>query len=656
MRVRLPYYSATLLQLLIPLFLLWLIRFPFTFYNAAALGSPSFLRVLQLSWVGLKFDLCAWAWFNILFIFLRFLPFEFVIRKGYLLASNIVLFVCNLLLLLPALADIPFFAFNGSHLRWSSITTIWSDPNVYGIIFSFSKDYWWAFLSGVLLILLLSFIAFGISPSRLPWCRRDIFHAFLIRLGIFIAAAGISFICIRGHLGPGRPLSIGDATWGTSEAPELNIVLNTPFCIIRTLHNDFKVEEYSFFTKEKLNSIRSSLHKGKNRQKRYNLMVVAVESGSAIWLDSINPVKGDTIRGLMPFLDSIASRSVIFPRAYTTGVRSIEGITNIFGGVPTFNDMILMTSPYYANTFDAPASLLKEKGYSTRFYFGGNRGSFNIDQTLKTFGFDQIFSREDYGNDNDFDGAWGIWDHKMGEFAARDLTSLPQPFIAGWFTLNPHGPFDVPSDWQTEGYKAKDDMRRTVEYEDRSLRHFFEVAKTQPWYDNTIFLLIGDHGSRDLKGTVYDSPAVLPRIVMMLFSPDGSLPPAKIADRCVAQYDVVPTVLGLLGYPEEYVALGEDMLSQDHSGYAIMFINGAYRICSPRYAVCLSPDLKKIEGVFDVNSDYEMKNNLTDYDREEVRKMVEWGRAFMQDYSVRLNNNQLYKNKVSFIAGDVIEN
>ncbi|MDE6811155.1 MAG: LTA synthase family protein, partial [Muribaculaceae bacterium] len=467
----------------------------------------------------------------------------------------------------------------------------------------------------------------------------------LYRILTFLVAAGGTFICIRGHLGPGRPLSIGDAAWGTSEAPQLNIVLNTPFCIIRTLHNDNRLERLEFYTAEELSLRRSSLHKpdGKiiGQRLKKNIFILTIESGSPIWIDNLNPVAGDTVRGLMPFLDSLARKSAVFTRAYTTGVRSIEGISAIFGGVPTFNELILMTSPYYANTFDSPARLLGKTGYSSRFYFGGNKGSFNIDQTLKAFGFDQITGREEYGNDKDFDGVWGILDHKMGEYAARDLSSLPQPFIAGWFTLNPHGPFRAPGDLQSGGYKSSDNMRLTVEYEDRAIRRFFEVAGKQPWYDNTIFIIIGDHGCRDLSGTIYDSAAILPRITMMIYTPDGSLPPVVTADRCVSQYDIAPTLLNMVGYSSEYIALGEDVMSDQHSGYAIMYIKGGWQICSPRYLVRLSEDLNHIEGVYGIE-DYALQHNLENYDVSEIKDMMAYAQAFMQDYSERLNSNTLY--------------
>ncbi|MDE6299262.1 MAG: LTA synthase family protein [Muribaculaceae bacterium] len=645
--MRLRYYPATLLQLFIPLLLLWLFRFIFTFYNLEVLGNPSVTAILRLSLHGLQFDLSAWAWLNSLFILMRFLPFEFVGKKGYLLATDIVYLLANILLLLPVMADIPFFQFNGAHLRWPTIKTIFSDPDMHNIIISFSKDYWWAFLSAFVMIGIIAWSAFFIKPGPLPWGKLPRAKTFMLRGGLFVVSAAFTFLCIRGHVGPGRPLAIGDAVWGTSEAPQINVVLNAPFCIIKTLHRDERIERRNFFTPEQLASIRSSIHTPSDSlpSERKNIMVITMESGSSIWLPNLTPVKNDTTQAIMPFLDSISRKSVAFPNAFTTGIRSIEGITNIFGGVPTFNDVTLMASPYFANMFDGPASLLRDEGYATRFYFGGNHGSFNIDQTLKVFGFEDVITREEYGNDKDFDGEWGIWDHKMGEYAARDLSTLPQPFMAGWFTLNPHAPFGIPDDWQTEGYVSDDIMRKTVEYEDRALRRFFEVAKTQPWYDNTIFILIGDHGFRALTGTIYDSSFIMPHIALMIFTPDGSLSPRIIDDIAVSQLDIPSTVLNLSGYPHGYVSLGQNILSPEHPGYALMFINGAFQICSPRYAVRLSVDMKRIEGVYDITSDYAMSKPLTNYDKEEINKMLKWGRAFLQDYTDRLNNDRMSLSK-----------
>ncbi|MDE7159549.1 MAG: sulfatase-like hydrolase/transferase [Muribaculaceae bacterium] len=643
MKIHRPgYYAATAIQLLVPLVLLWLLRFPFVYENPEATGNLSPGRTFILACHGMPFDLCAWAWFNAPFILLRFLPFGFTRRRGYLLATEILFFVANLLMLLPAVADIPFFQFNSARLRWQSLTTIWSDPSMTGIVVSYAADYARYFLGALALAAVLGATAFCIRPKESKAETRTTRRKVLLRSVLLLGVAGVTFLCIRGKAGPGRPLSVADAVWHTQDAREANVVLNTPFCIIRTLHADERINPLTFFSAKELATLRDSRRRGTGQsvEKKRNIMVIALESGSSIWVDRLNPVENDSVRGLMPFLDSIASVSRVFPNTFATGVRSIEGITAIFGGVPTYNEMILLSSPYYANRFDAPASKLKEQGYSSRFYFGGNHGSFNIDQTLKRFGFDEIVTRSEYGDDSDFDGAWGIWDHRMGEYAARDISHLPEPFIAGWFTLNPHGPYDTPSDWQTTGYKSKDDMRRTVEYEDRALRRFFEVARREPWFDDTVFVFVGDHGFRDLKGTKYDAPGILPHIVMMVYAPDGSVEPG-VDSRVAGQYDVAPTLLALAGYPGDYISLGQSMLDDDRPEFALMYIKGTYRLFGKRYAISFSNDFSKVEGVYDRIADPAMTHPLADYDREEVKRLTELGRAFMQDYTTRLNKNIL---------------
>ncbi len=643
LEIKLGYYKSTLLQLALPLFLLWLLRYLFCFLNYSTLDSPSLLRILQLSCHGFRFDLSVWALFNSLFIVLRFLPFNFVEGEKYQRITSWIYFLSNTLMLLPAVANIPFFQYNGCHLRWNSLVTIWSDSNIHGIILSFAKDYWWAFLMAVLLIALIALAAFiiKVKPSRSSLTTKR--KRYLLKSTNFIFACLVSFICIRGHIGSERPLSIADGVWGTNKASEVNIVLNTPFCIVHSINKDGSIEPVDIFSGQELSKIRTSIHTPKDStlSTKKNIVVITIESGSSIWVKSLSPIGNDIEHALMPFLDSIAQESVVFPHAFTTGIRSIEGITGIFGGVPTFGDMILMTSPYFTNSFDAPASLLKNYGYSNKFYFGGNHSSFNIDQTLKTFGFDEIITRNEYGNDRDFDGEWGIWDHKMGEYAAEDLSKLREPFIAGWFTLNPHGPFSVPNDWKSEGYKSSDDMMKTVEYEDRALCHFFEEAKKQPWYKNTIFIIIGDHGCRDLKNTIYDSSFILPHITLMIFTPDGSLQPTRIDDKCVSQLDIPATILSLTHYNRPYISLGQNILSSAHPGYALMYIHGEYQVCGNKYTVRLSPDFRQAESVFDTTVDYSMKKPLKVYDRKEVKKMIEWAGAFMQDYTNRLIGNKL---------------
>ncbi|MCM1401685.1 MAG: LTA synthase family protein [Bacteroides sp.] len=640
------YYPITILQLFVPLLLLWLSRFAFAIYNSSLLGNPSIGHVFQLTIGGLRFDLCAWAYFNIPFILLRFLPFNFVQNKRYLLATNIIYTLANSAMLILALGDIPFYRFTGSRLRAGAITEMFQDPNMAGIIISYISSYWWAFLVGVLVIGLIAATAFLLKPAGGLITLRNSATTYSARSALLLIAGFLTFSAMRGQLGPGRPLSIADAVWYANTPTDTNIVLNTPFCILRSSTGAGKIEEVTFMNEAELNRLRNSVHTPSWPADSFthkNVMLITVESGSLHFLDRYNNVPGSQPRQLMPFLDSLASVSLVNTHVLATGRRSVEGITAIYGGFPTFGDMIYMSSPYNANTVDSHARLLKAEGYSTRFYFGGNHGSYSIDALLKAMGYDSVADRDTYGDDSEYNGHWGIYDHAMARYAANDLENLTEPFAAGWFTLDLHVPFNVPQHWRSDGYKnAEAGPLRSAEYTDRALRRFFELARTKPWYKNTIFIITGDHGSRDFKDTAYDTPYIQPHVMFIVYTPDGSIAPAEITDRYMTQFDIGPTILSLLHYAKPYVAVGSPMTDDTVPHYAIGFFNGQYQLTGPRYTITLTADCKGIDKVFSTAQDPLAKTPVADYDHTEVDAMLRFAQAFLQDYTQRLNANTLH--------------
>lgn len=637
------YYAVTALQLFIPLLLLWLTRFLFAFYNADLVGNPSFWRVLTLSGGGLRFDLSAWAYFNVLFIVMRVLPWQFVYNRIYLAISNTIYCITNFVMLAVAIGDIPFFRFSGSRLRLPAVQDMLREDALGGIILSYTGHYWWAFLLGILVLAVLIGVCF-IRPTGHLLTLRTRWLTFATRITLMFAALFLTFCAMRGTLGKGRPLSIADAVWYTSTPPETNIVLNSPYCVLRSVEGGSRVPEMNFFSEAEAESIRSSVHKAhKGELIRKNVVVITLESGSQHWIDRLNDVPGGKPWKLMPFLDSLASVSLVNRHMLATGKRSIEGLTAIYGGFPTFGDMLYMSSPYNANRVDSYARLLRDEGYDTRFYFGGNHGSYSIDALAKAMGYNAVIDRDTYNNDADFSGHWGIFDHAMGAYAARDMSALRQPFVTGWFTLDLHEPFNVPSEWNAKGYRnAEKGVLRSAEYTDRAMRHFFEIARTQPWYNNTIFIITGDHGTRDMKGTVYDGLYIQPHVMCMIYAPDGSIAPGEIIDRPMSQFDIGPTILSLLNYPKDYVALGSDMTDVTAPHYAIGFFNGQYQITGNQYHILLTENARAIDKVYDITADPLLKSPLAPPYPPETEKMLRWAEAFLQDYTHRLNSDSLH--------------
>lgn len=632
--------GATLWQLAVAFSLLWLSRFAFAAYNADICQIGSFGEILRLALAGVRFDLSALVYFNALFIVMRIVPFGFVYNRIYERVTMLIYGVCNSLLLAINLGDIPYFRFTGARLRWSNILNITTDSDIWRIILQYAGSYWWAFGSVVLVVALMIWLATRVrlrSPS-------GILGRIWMRIVMAVIFAGAAFLAMRGRVGAGVPLAIPDAAFAVEKSPQINVVLNSPFCILRSL-NRMKSnveEELAFFDETELGEIRNSVHDGADSLRKRNIVTIVIESGGSVWLDSIGPRIGGEKHGLMPFLDSIAGRSAVFVHTIACSRSSCGGFTAVSCGFPAFDPFYFMLSPYNKNTLDSPARLLSKKGWDTTFYYGCKHGSFNIDQTAFASGYSRIVDRETYGNDNDYDGMWGIFDYPMAEYIASDLGTRPEPFLANWFTVSAHGPFSIPDGWDTSGYKhAEASPERGLEYTDQALRHFFELASDQPWYRNTTFIITGDHGNRDFKGTDYDTPYIQSHIPFIVFAPDGSVASGFYEDRVFSQHDIAATTLALARYDEPYVQLGVDAFDASAESFGIQRISGRYMVVGPRYAIFTSPDVMTVEEVYDIIEDPAMKLPLSDYDSAEAHSLLRQAQAFLQDYTGRLLHDRL---------------
>lgn len=641
-------YRATLYQVVVAILVLWLSRLGFYYYNVDAVGEVSTGHLWKLMWHGLRFDISAALYFNALFILLRFLPFDFVAHRRYIRVTNWIFYISNAVMLLINLGDIVFYQYGGTRLRYAAFVDMLNDPEIVSIFFSYFADYWWAFIGG-LLLLVATFWLSGrakIQPGGGLVASTVVWKKYSARVGLLLIVAAMAFIGMRGRVEAGRPLSIGDAAWGTEKNGEINIVLNSPFCVLRSLSGANVIEPFEFYTADELAQIRSSIHHPVDSLGqgliRKNVVVITVESLGQMWLDMLNVIHDEPKRGLMPFLDSLATQSLVCTHTIATGRRSNEGANAVYGGFPAYEPFIYMLSPYNANAVDAAARLLKAEGYSTAFYFGGNHGSYSIDQLTYAMGFDRTVDRQVYGNDDDYDGAWGIFDHAMGEYVATDMSKMKEPFFTGWFTISNHGPFYVPSNWNAGGYRYSEPcVERSVEYTDRSLRHFFDVARRQSWYSNTLFIITGDHGCRSFKGTKYDTSYLQYHVPFIAYTPDGSIAPRRITDRVMSQIDINATILGLLNYTKPYISLGVNLLDDSARHYAITFGNNQFQVIGMKYLVQLSSDAKTVTAVYDVESDQQLTSPLTAYDQAQVDDMVAYCRAFLQDYSYRVINNKM---------------
>ena len=241
-----------------------------------------------------------------------------------------------------------------------------------------------------------------------------------------------------------------------------------------------------------------------------------------------------------------------------------------------------------------------------------------------------------FGGQDDFDGYWAIWDEEFMQYFALMLDTLPQPFMTTLFTATSHHPFNIPTRYQDTFRGGNLPVYRTIEYTDYALRQFFRTASQMPWYDNTLFVITADHTNVG-EQEEYKTDLGLFRVPILFFDPSGQLP-RGISQAVAQQTDIMPTVLGILGYPQPYLAYGIDLLATPpQQTWAVSYTNGIYQ-----YVVgdtLLHFDGQKVIGLYNLATDPLLKHNLLTSNNTlpDCRHL----QALIQSYMQRMINNQL---------------
>lgn len=644
------FYTGTLWQLAIMFLSFWFSRYFFYLCNTDTIGPLTVSEYWKIMWYGLSFDLCAFAYFNIPFILMRFLPFRSLQGKKWILASDIYLGISTSLMLILNIADFVFVSFNGGRMRWETLGGILGDGGIWGVLFSYARIYWYLYVFMILYLAVTLSLAFlprlvpvDPFPSLIEKRRR------LMLTGFFLVAGGLSFLAIRGTRS--KPLNIADPI-NFVDNKKADMVLNTPFTVVRTIGKTLSIERITYYPEEQLGKMRNDRHhfttadsiSGVSSQSGKNIMFIVLESGGAQLIDRLGFAKGEKRRNLFPFLDSLIDKSLVIEDVMATGIISNNGLNAMFMGFPSFDPLYFVTTSYVNEDYDTPAQLLKESGYYPKFYYGCNEGSFYIGPTMKLAGFADIVTKNNYTLPYESLSQWGIWDHEMAEFVANDISSLPQPFFAVWFTINAHSPFEVPGKFISSLHNEPDTPEIALEYTDYALKQFFTLADKQPWYEKTMFIITGDHGNRDFKGKPIDTPWIKYHIPFIVFAPDGSIKPKRLAGKVMSQFDIMPTMLHLAGYEGEFFSLGTDYFDPVKPHYAISKVEGRFMVTGNKYVIFTDVKGERILDVYDITTDQLLNRPLAEYDRNEVKTMHEWTMAFLQDYTNRILDKRMKLN------------
>ncbi len=367
-------------------------------------------------------------------------------------------------------------------------------------------------------------------------------------------------------------------------------------------------------------------------------MIILLESFSREHIGSLNRAyESGRYQGFTPFLDSLIPHGLYFD-AYANGKTSIQGIPAALSGIPSLMNESFIQSNYASGKYTSIAGLLKPKGYTTAFFHGGTNGTMGFDAYTKLVGFDHYYGRNEYNNEKDYDGKWGIRDEEFFQYVGKTINGFQQPFAAALFTLSSHHPYYVPPKYINLFRKGKLPIQQSVMYADHALKEFFYSVRHMPWYNNTLFVITSDHTSEGYY-PFYKSDVGQYSIPLLFLKPGSNL---KGKQTIVAQQtDIMPTVLNYLGYDKPYLAFGSDLLDTVSSQpfFSIHYITGIYGLMKDGYY--LESDGAKTTSLFDLKNDLLQKKNLRGSRPEIQSELESFLKAYLQQYNNRLIENRL---------------
>lgn len=318
---------------------------------------------------------------------------------------------------------------------------------------------------------------------------------------------------------------------------------------------------------------------GKQGERKPNVALIVVESLSAEYTGALGSKKS-----LTPHLDRLALESLIFTNFYATGTRTDRGLESITLSVPPTPGRSLVKRPHNEGMFSL-GRVLGEQGYEVKFIYGGYGYFDNMNHFFGHNGF-QIVDRSDFRSEEiTFSNAWGVCDEDLFRKSILEMRGSHQrgkPFLALILTTSNHRPYTYP-----EGrvrIPSGKGRAGAVLYTDWAIGHFLEEARKEPWFQDTIFLIVADHCANSA------GKAALPvhryRIPLFIYAP-GLVRPGKV-QVLGSQMDLAPTLLGLLGVDYTSKFLGRDLLRmRPEEGRAFMATYQKLGYCKGKSLVIL---------------------------------------------------------------------
>ncbi|WP_122417584.1 LTA synthase family protein [Pseudomonas viridiflava] len=438
----------------------------------------------------------------------------------------------------------------------------------------------------------------GVAGTRsiAPW---------YMRIGVFFLVLIVAVICARGTLRQGPPLRWGDAY--TTESNFANqLGLNGTLTLITAAKSrmsedrdniwkatlpqadaqqtvrDMLLTSHDKLVEPDIAAVRRDFTPpAENTLPIRNVVVILMESFAG---HSVGALGSDA--NITPNFDRLSKEGLLFDHFFSNGTHTHQGMfatMACFPNLPGFE--YLMQTPEGSHKLSGLPQLLSAgRNYDDVYVYNGNFAWDNQSGFFSNQGMTNFVGREDFVNPVFSDPTWGVSDQDMFDRGAQELKARQdgKPFYALLQTLSNHTPYALPENLPVErvtGHGSLDEHLTAMRYSDWALGQFFEKAKKEPYFKNTLFVVLGDHGfGNNRQLTEMDLGRF--NVPMLLIGPGVQEKFGQRSSIVGTQVDVVPTIMGRLGGQTRNQCWGRDLLNlpEGDKGFGVIKPSGSEQV------------------------------------------------------------------------------
>ncbi len=348
---------------------------------------------------------------------------------------------------------------------------------------------------------------------------------------------------------------------------------------------------------------------------RPNIVVIILESWTADVIASLGAEKGIT-----PFFDELTTKGILFTDFYANGYRTSFGIAAVLSGFPSTPEGSILNRPNKMERLPTLPGSLKTNGYATSFYYGGDTHFDDMNAFFAHSKFGTVTNKSSF-QAKDMNSKWGVHDHVLFERVLSDLEHQPEPFFSAMLTISSHEPFEVPMNTVFNGTDPPSLFKNSIHYTDRSLRSFFEKAHSQPWYKNTLFMFVADHGSGILAKSQDGFSPERYKIPLLLY---GEVIKEEYRgtnkSTTGSQSDIPATILAQLRIQCTDFFWSNNLFNANRTHFAYYNFAGGFAMRTPKQTVA-----------YDTVSNNVILNTGKQLSHEETSEVLKDGQAYLQN-------------------------